>query len=51
MVGKYCFKLQFVDDLKAADLSSDQWFKDIIISIGGTFISAFSNIMPTCQTQ
>ena len=37
---------QLVDDLKAGDLFSDKRFKDIVISMWGTFISAFSNIMP-----
>ena len=44
MLEKHCFNLQLVDDLKAGDPSSDQRFKDFVISIQGTFISAFSNI-------
>ena len=32
----------------AADPISEKRFKDIVISIQGTFISAFSNIIPKC---
>ena len=48
MLEKHCFNLQLVDDLKAGDPSSDQRFKDFVISIQGTFISAFLNIPPKC---
>ena len=51
MLEKHCFNLQLVDDLKASDPSSDQRFKDFVISIQGTFISAFSNIMHKSSTK
>ena len=46
MLEKHCFNLQLVDDLKAADPFSEKQFKDIVISIQGTFISAFCIGMP-----
>ena len=45
---KHCFNLQLVNDLKADDPFLDKRFKDIVISMQGTFISVFSNIMPKC---
>ena len=51
MLEKTCFNLPLVDDLKAGDLFSDKRFKDIVISIQGTFISAFTNIMPKSSTK
>ena len=48
MLEKHCFNLQLVYDLKAGDPSSDQRFKDFVISIQGTFISAFCNITLKC---
>ena len=48
MLEKQCFNLQLVSDLKAGDCFSDEGFKDTVISIQGTFISNFSNIIPKC---
>ena len=51
MLEKHCFNLQLVDDLKAGDPCSDKLFKDIVISIQNTSISAFSNIMAKCEAK
>ena len=51
MLEKHCFNIELVGDLKAGDRFSDKRFKDIVISIQGTFISAFSNIMPKSSTK
>ena len=46
MLEKHCFNIELVGDLKAGDRFSDKRFKDIVISIQGTFISAFCIVMP-----
>ena len=45
MLEKHYSNLQLVDDLIAGDPFLDKRFKDIVISIQSTFISASSNIM------
>ena len=51
MLEKTFFNLQLVDDLKAGDPFSDDRFKDFVIYIQGTFISAFSNITLKCSAK
>ena len=51
MLEKHHSNLQLVDDLIAGDPFLDKRFKDIVISIQSTFISASSNIMQTMLSK
>ena len=51
MLEKTSFNLQLVDDLKAGDPFLDDQFKDFVIYIHGTFISASSNITLKCSAK